>query len=555
MQPSLEETIASDSTEKNEFSGLTPHERKLRAEAIISLVRSETNTSIRSMEKIIQAFKVVDPYSKVLSDVELERTKLTYITDYGIESYCKSRLKEMLYRADGVVVYLDTATFKQLSSETGSISKNLDLVVRFHNEASQRIECHYLDTAQLYSETADIQLEVLMKVCEDFDILHKVMQAGLDGPNVNKKLVKLFQQKHKEMFKDASMFIDLGSCNIHPAHNAFKAFTKAVEGVNISQLLNCLHSIFKLSTVRRKRYADICLELIGKIEFFLRHVASRWLTAGPAISRVIFHFEALQEFLRTMPEYEPAMVKENKEVYRVLNEFFLCEEADENLVKLYFIEYVAGIHEEYCLKLQTESPVIPFLQEESLYLFKRILGIVCNTADIPSHPKNIVSLKLEEFADDSKRRKKPLDAGGYLLKELPKYPALQKNLRKAVIADAKHLQKHLNLDNDYQIQVSAFDPKNREETKTKRYMTELGSKLLNKTENKKLSAQIDAYIIVADVAPYTNNKNNRLDRDFYPEVFEAMTRNLGYKPVEFIKLTKLVLSLSHGQASIERSFR
>ena len=86
-------------------------------------------------------------------------------------------------------------------------------------------------------------------------------------------------------------------------------------------------------------------------------------------------------------------------------------------------------------------------------------------------------------------------------------------------------------------------------------MTELGSKLLNKTENKKLSAQIDAYIIVADVAPYTNNKNNRLDRDFYPEVFEAMTRNLGYKPVEFIKLTKLVLSLSHGQASIERSFR
>ena len=67
------------------------------------------------------------------------------------------------------------------------------------------------------------------------------------------------------------------------------------------------------------------------------------------------------------------------------------------------------------------------------------------------------------------RRKKPLDAGDpgeYLLKELPKYPELQRDLRKAV-TDAKHLQTHLNLGNYYQIQVSAFDPKNRKEKRNK----------------------------------------------------------------------------------------
>ena len=86
-------------------------------------------------------------------------------------------------------------------------------------------------------------------------------------------------------------------------------------------------------------------------------------------------------------------------------------------------------------------------------------------------------------------------------------------------------------------------------------MTELGSKRLNNIENKKLSAQIDAYINLTNVLPYTNNKKNCLDKDFYPTIFAEMAVQLGSEPMEFMKPTKLVLSLSHGQACIEQSFR
>ena len=59
------------------------------------------------------------------------------------------------------------------------------------------------------------------------------MQAGPDGPNMDKFLIL--------------------DCVI------FKAFV----GVNISQVLNCLYSIYKFSTVCRKRFAFICFIIIS----------------------------------------------------------------------------------------------------------------------------------------------------------------------------------------------------------------------------------------------------------------------------------------------------
>ena len=72
--------------------------------------------------------------------------------------------------------------------------------------------------------------------------------------------------------------------------------------MDIENILVCLHSFLKLSTVRRELYVEVCLDLEQDVEFFIKHVSSRWLTAGSAIDRVIKHYSELKEFIEmTLP--------------------------------------------------------------------------------------------------------------------------------------------------------------------------------------------------------------------------------------------------------------
>ena len=104
------------------------------------------------METITSVIKHLLPGS-YLSELKMRKTKYEYIS----------------------------ATFKQKSEITGSLVKNLDIMVRFFNEGTDHVETHFLDVVFISKETADVQIDKIMKVLGDFDIsISKVTQLSRD---------------------------------------------------------------------------------------------------------------------------------------------------------------------------------------------------------------------------------------------------------------------------------------------------------------------------------------------------------------------------------------
>jgi len=77
--------------------------------------------------------------------------------------------------------------------------------------------------------------------------------------------------------------VDVGTCNIHVVHNAFHAAVSEY-AADVNDLAVDLHTFFKLSTARREDFRDVQLDLELEDQLFVRHVPSRVLTFGAAVS-------------------------------------------------------------------------------------------------------------------------------------------------------------------------------------------------------------------------------------------------------------------------------
>lgn len=70
--------------------------------------------------------------------------------------------------------------------------------------------------------------------------LRQLLSVGMDGPNVNFKLVDLLQKEHAELYGGAQV-VTVGSCGLHTVHNALKAgFTMW----QLEKLLRAMHFLF-----------------------------------------------------------------------------------------------------------------------------------------------------------------------------------------------------------------------------------------------------------------------------------------------------------------------
>ena len=123
----------------------------------------------------------------------------------------------------------------------------------------------------------------------------------MDGPAVNLS----FQRKLNESLVSigASAVIDIGTCTLHPVHTAF---TKglSVLSFDIDLFSNDVFFWFKLSAARREDCAKVQVEelLEEAGHYFIRPVASRWLSLGPVCECLVKQYPAMKTyFLKTFP--------------------------------------------------------------------------------------------------------------------------------------------------------------------------------------------------------------------------------------------------------------
>jgi hypothetical protein len=126
----------------------------------------------------------------------------------------------------------------------------------------------------------------------------------------------------------------------------------------------------------------------------------------------------------------------------------------------------------------------------------------------------------------------------------------------ALYADMEHLKASLNFDHEIVEELSAFDPDERKKPDTKARMLRVASKTkrFDNTELLDLGNEITAYINIDNDKIPKFTAHSRLDSDFYVKIWNILKDSLTVPPLNFVRLTKVVLTLSHGQATIERGF-
>ena len=70
------------------------------------------------------------PKDQVLDITTFGKTKSNYVLTHGISEYLIQELKTKIQEANFFAICLNTSTFKQLNERTGSMAKNLDIVIK-----------------------------------------------------------------------------------------------------------------------------------------------------------------------------------------------------------------------------------------------------------------------------------------------------------------------------------------------------------------------------------------------------------------------------------------
>lgn len=134
--------------------------------------------SVRDLDSLIAFMKTQFPDQEVLQKVQLEKSRASYAITHGLGPWFQEKLLLELKKCDFIVLGFDECLIK--------ISKmqQMDLVVRYWSKTENEVHTRYLNSAFL-SHTRAIDLLNGIKENVPSDLLNKVNQVFMDGPNVN----------------------------------------------------------------------------------------------------------------------------------------------------------------------------------------------------------------------------------------------------------------------------------------------------------------------------------------------------------------------------------
>lgn len=106
-----------------------------------------------------------------------------------------------------------------------------------------------METFFLESGTADATIDCISTAITNGKLnMQNLMSLGMDGPNVNKSVLKKIDANVKKMGRGG--LVDIGSCSLHTLHNAFKAGCN-IFGSDAISLMVKVYSWFHKSPVRQ----------------------------------------------------------------------------------------------------------------------------------------------------------------------------------------------------------------------------------------------------------------------------------------------------------------
>lgn len=328
-----------------------------RAEIYWALHCVQCNYSFNSNVELGKLFSVMFPDSEVAKAYSMSRTKLGYQINHGLAPYFKERMVYELNNSDVFSLLFDESFNKDLQKS------QMDFFVRYWNDNNQVCN-RYLDSKFLGHTTAQ-NLKASLDSAISFASKEKLVHISMDGPKVNHSLMRLI--KKERLDADLPEVVDVGTCNLHVVHGAFRHGNKATKWES-EATIKAVYGLLKDSSARREDF-----ELItGCKEFPLPFSDVRWLESKSSADRAIKIWPEVKKMISYL-ESLPKSKQPKCNSYVVLK-----ESVKDNLMvtKLNFFSYVAGKFETFLRKYQGNEPLVPCMYKDLNVLIQSIGQIV-----------------------------------------------------------------------------------------------------------------------------------------------------------------------------------
>jgi hypothetical protein len=213
----------------------------------------------------------------------------------------------------------------------------------------------------------------------------RMLQVSMDGPNVNWKMLSLLEAERDEV--NFPKLLELGSCGLHVLHGAFLTGHASVQW-KLDSVLSAAYYLFKDSPARRAEYTA----LTGSTIFPLKYCRTRWLDNGPAARRFIDIFKGLQKYLKEADCSRKTCLKSWKTLETAMSDRFL-------IAKVSFFITIAEDVEPFLRKFQTAKPMSPFLFDEMSQVLRTTLTRIVRSAKMGDSSTAMLNLNLDDTSN------------------------------------------------------------------------------------------------------------------------------------------------------------
>src|SRR5215813_6861151 len=540
-------------TSENTIDAFVLKSEVMDSEILWALKCINNHYSFRSCHDVGQLFCKMFPDSSIAKNFSCGEKKCAYLCHLGLAPYFEAELLKHCKNSEFFTLLFDE-TLNQTNQK-----KQLDIHIRYwHHEGNVRTQ--YLSSAFIgHARSEDILAKFYECVTRKLD-LSKLLQISMDGPSVN---WNFYNQLQQDLLKEYNIkCLTIGTCGLHIINNAFKHGISST-GWDLSSFLVSLYWIFKDSPARREDFLDISSNKKLPVKF----CSYRWLENVPACERAIDIWEDLLLYIKKV---------ESGQFQKIASKSFsnVAEASKDKtfLIKLHFFLSLSKLLLPFLECYQSDKPLMPFFTEDVLKVVNVCLHhfniLKAESYEKISKAENLCKFDFRDPNNHNAKSKVSLGFSAdqilkekFLKKEVSQGEVftLKKDCQQAILVMLQHLLKKCPINYSVVRNVSCIDPRlmaNNPEKSQNR----MKNILMVLTQNKRiLQKDCDNILLrfgeflekIVKTRMYEYNsfdpKSMSLDTFFSPYFTDSHYS-------EVWKIFKIIMILSHGQASVERGF-
>ncbi|KAK1906949.1 hypothetical protein KUDE01_009345 [Dissostichus eleginoides] len=439
-------------------------------------------------------------------------------------------------------------------------TEQMDIILRYWSEREGKVAVRYFTSEFLGHTQAEKLLESINRSLSPLDP-KKLLQISMDGPTVNWKFLRIFQEDKSKEDPDAPKLINLGSCGLHVVHGSFQTGERET-GWKIGDALRALWQVFHDSPARREDFS----ELTKTARFPLKFCATRWVEDLQVAERAIEVWPAVMAYIHSHKKLPKSKVPTSAS-------YLTVKKATEDplfLAKLEFFAFVARQLKPFLEVFQTDAPMVPFLAKELQSTLTGLLSCFIKREELAKIKTPLQLTKLDpqekqihvplKHLDIGFSTKQALQKASEKLQENPvKIVEFKKECVSLLAMTCKKIMERSPLMYPAVRHMRSLDPVMivTETESTTAIFEKLLQVLLNAgwclaTECDKVLSQYKAFSLDVN----TNHKAEFQEFVYSCRLDEFFGRYLSGKEeyAELWNIMQCLFTLSHGQAAVERGY-